>query len=104
MSLSYSFAGRKVLITGGGQGVGRQLVQRFHDGGATVFTLDRNPQAVQQLKVDLPSVTAEVVDLSDWDETKRIILGFGEIDHLVNNAGVLIQQDFMDITKDTVKS
>ncbi|ODM87104.1 Cis-2,3-dihydrobiphenyl-2,3-diol dehydrogenase [Orchesella cincta] len=50
MSLNYSFAGKRVLITGGAQGIGRQLVQRFHDDGALVFTMDKNADMIEQLR------------------------------------------------------
>lgn len=100
MSLHYSFSGKKVLVTGGGQGVGRQLVQRFHDDGATVFTIDKNPETIQKLKKDLPSVTAEVVDIGDWDKTRKVVESFGVIDHLVNNAAFGILESFLDITQE----
>lgn len=100
MSLNYSFAGKRVLITGGGQGIGRQLVQRFEDDGAKVFTIDKNPETIKKVKEELPNVTAEVVDLTDWEATRTVIESFGVIDHLVNNAGVIQVQKFMDITKD----
>lgn len=100
MSLNYSFTGKRVLITGGGQGIGRQLVQRFHDDGAKVFTIDKNPETIKKVKEELPNVTAEVVDLTDWEATKKVIESFGVIDHLVNNAGVCQLQTFFDITKE----
>ncbi|ODM91589.1 L-xylulose reductase [Orchesella cincta] len=78
MSLNYSFSGKRILITGGAQGIGRQLVQRFHDDGAIVFT----------------------IDLADWDGTRKTIESFGALDHVVNNAGVVIPQAFMDVTKE----
>lgn len=80
--------------------MGRQLVQRFHDDGATVYTVDKNPETILKLRNELPGVTAEVVDLSDWDATRKVVESLGVIDHLVNSAGIVILQDFMEITKE----
>jgi len=100
MALQHSFSGKRILITGGGQGIGRQLVQRFYDDGATVFTIDKNPETIKELKKALPNVTAEIADLSDWDGTRKVVESFGVIDHLVNNAGIFISQPFLDVSKD----
>ncbi|CAL8128802.1 unnamed protein product [Orchesella dallaii] len=101
MSLNYSFSGKRVLVTGGGQGIGRQLVQRFHDDGAVVFTVDKNPGTIEQLQKELPKVTAVAVDLTDWDATKKVIESFGALDHVVNNAAIIIPQPLMEVTKET---
>ncbi|ODM93429.1 L-xylulose reductase [Orchesella cincta] len=91
---------KRILITGGAQGIGRQLVQRFHDDGAIVFTIDKDKATIEQLKKDLPNVTAVQMDLADWDGTRKTIESFGALDHVVNNAGVVIPQAFMDVTKE----
>lgn len=80
--------------------MGRQLVQRFYDDGAAVYTVDKNPETIQKLCNELPGVTAEVVDLSDWEATRKVVESFGVIDHLVNSAGIAVFQDFMKITKE----
>ncbi|ODM90348.1 L-xylulose reductase [Orchesella cincta] len=55
---------------------------------------------IEQLRKELPKVTATVVDLSDWDATRKTTESFGAINHVVNNAGIIIPQPFMEITKD----
>lgn len=102
MSISASFTGKRVLITGGGQGIGRQLVQRFHDGGAIVFTIDKNVESLKKLKEELPAVTTSVVDLVNWKETNQAVKNFGHIDHLINNAGIIIPGSFMECTEGTL--
>jgi len=101
MSLNISFAGKTILITGGGQGIGRQLIQRFYDGGATVCTVDKNPTTVEQLRKELANVKAEVVDLSDWDATRKVVESFGPIDYALNSAGVIITEEFLNIKKES---
>ncbi len=75
-------------------------MQRFYDGGATVCTLDKNAAMVEQLKKELPNIRAEIVDLSDWDATKKAIESFGPIDHAINSAGVIITEELLSITKE----
>jgi len=102
MALNYSFYGKSILITGGASGIGKQLVQRFHDDGAKVFTIDKNSEAIQELNRALPNVTAQVVDLNDWDETRKVVESFGVLDHLVNNAGIVIMEPFLEISKESM--
>lgn len=84
-----------------GKGIGRQLVQRFYDGGAIVCTLDKNPATVENLRKQLPNVKAEVVDLSDWDATRKVVESFGAIEYAINSAGVIITEEFLNIKKET---
>lgn len=99
MSLNYSFAGKNVLITGGTRGIGRQLVKRFYEGGAKVFTCGRTQANVDKLLAAFPKVTAVAMDIGDWEACRKVIQSFGPIDHLVNCAGILIPETFMGITE-----
>jgi len=103
MSINTNFAGKRILITGGGNGLGRALVKKFHEGNALVFTVDRDEEALKKLKIEFPNVTYAVVDLSDWEATRKTVESFGPMDHLVNNAGVLIPETFLEITKDSLE-
>jgi len=103
MALHVSFAGKKVLVTGGGRGIGRAVIQRLYDDGASIFVLEKDAGLVQQLLKDLPKATVVCVDLRDWKATREAILKFGPLDHVVNNAGVLASQDFMDMTEEVVE-
>ncbi|ODM88185.1 L-xylulose reductase [Orchesella cincta] len=97
------FAGKRILVTGGGQGIGRQLVQRFHDDKALVFVIDNNRETIDQLCKELPKVTAILADLADWDATRKAIQSFGVLDHVVNNAAMAKPQMLMDVTKESAK-
>lgn len=55
---------------------------------------------MELLHKELPNVTAHVGDITDWAATRKAIESFGQIDHLVNNAGILKCQEFMEITED----
>jgi len=104
MALHYSFAGKKVLVTGGGRGIGRAIIQKLYDDGAQIFTIEKDPELVQLMQKELPKATVVSVDVRDWKATKEAILKFGNLDHVVNNAGILQCQEFMDMTEDVVES
>lgn len=79
------FKGKNVLITGGTQGTGRAIVERFVAGGATVFTSARN-----EPDVPLDSVTLIKADLTKREGIKTVIehlSTMGGVDIIVHNLG-----------------
>ena len=52
----------KVIISAGGSGIGKAILERFHAQGAKIATCDINPDLVKTLKDDYPDIYAEVVD------------------------------------------
>ena len=82
-----------VLITGGAKGLGRALVQRFVDEGARVATLDRDDDALAQLRRDLgPEVltlSGDVRSYASHQAAVSEVLGrFGRLDTFIGNAGL----------------
>jgi NAD(P)-dependent dehydrogenase (short-subunit alcohol dehydrogenase family) len=77
--------GKTALITGAGGGIGRALVEAFHDAGAAVIAADREPLS------GLPAVRTIVFDQSDAAATRAAILADitanGAPDIVVANAG-----------------
>ena len=95
--------GRRVLITGGASGIGAATAARFLEEGSAVCVLDRDAEACKKIIQDLPqlagTVTADVSDLSQvqaaFQEAIRLM---GAVDVLINNAGISIRHNFLDIT------
>ncbi len=85
---------RVVLVTGGGRGIGRTLVDRFAAEGARVVSLDVDfPDPVAG---DAQSGVAQVVcDVSDpasvTSAVDAVVERFGTVDVLVNNAGINVE-------------
>ncbi|MFC7847008.1 SDR family NAD(P)-dependent oxidoreductase [Arthrobacter sp. NPDC057388] len=94
--------GKVALVTGGGQGIGRGIVDRFLAEGAQVAVVQR-----RELGEDLlqhPGVLGIRADLSDAAAIRaaadQTAAHFGGIDILVNNAGVMFERSIADITLD----
>ncbi|XAZ30107.1 SDR family NAD(P)-dependent oxidoreductase [Paenarthrobacter ureafaciens] len=84
-----------VLVTGGAQGLGRAMVERFAAEGATVYFADLNDDAAQDVvnaSRDGSTIYSRV-DITDPAAAKAWIDGIsvdrGRIDVLVNNAGII---------------
>jgi NAD(P)-dependent dehydrogenase (short-subunit alcohol dehydrogenase family) len=89
-----SLSGRRALITGAGQGIGRACAEVFLEQGADVVLLDKNPdtlnKTVESLSRERAQVVSHEVDVTDIDGLKTVLekaREAGPIDILVNNAG-----------------
>ena len=100
-----TFEGKCALVTGAGQGFGRSIATNLYKGGATVYALSRSKGPLDSLKQDLAGINTIVVDVGNWDETKKALKDIGPIDLLVNNAGnfefshvldLLLHQSFLE--------
>lgn len=88
-------ANRHAIVTGGAQGIGFSVAQRFLSSGASVTLWDRDREllaaAVKQLdsRGVIDSVTADVTDAESVHDAAASTAGkFGKIDILVANAGI----------------
>ncbi len=84
-------SGRRVLVTGAGQGVGLAIAGAFAATGAHVLVNDLDPgraaSAVEQLAASGGAATASAFDVTDADAVDAAVTEAGHVDVLVNNAG-----------------
>jgi NAD(P)-dependent dehydrogenase (short-subunit alcohol dehydrogenase family) len=84
--------GLKVLVTGGGAGIGAAIAKAFDEAGARVFVCDRDPAAVAAIAAAHPGIRAAVADVAERDGVARFVAAaadaLGGVDVLVNNAGI----------------
>ena len=88
--------GKVVLVTGGTRGIGRAIAERFKDVGAVVYITGTNEERTKAVAEEI-GVNGVKMDVTDREEVKRVVSEIlekeGQIDVLINNAG---------ITKDTL--
>lgn len=88
---AYDLKGRKAVVTGGAQGIGRAISERFIEAGAqvTIWDVDRAMAEAMCAETGASYVTP---NLTDWDAVRsaaaRTEAEMGGIDILVNNAGI----------------
>jgi D-xylose 1-dehydrogenase len=97
-----SLAGKRVVITGGGSGIGEALVEAFARQGAETIFVDileqESAELVDRLK-DAPIKTVfRRVDLRDLAAMGDFLTSLGGIDVLINNAGNDDRHTLKDIT------
>ncbi len=92
--------GKTVLVTGGTDGIGAQLIRQLRTKGATVITSGRNAERVAATRADGFEVIE--ADLSVAAGVAALLAGVGtrEIDILVNNAGAGVDHDFREDAPD----
>ena len=93
-------SGRRVIVTGGAQGVGAAIVRTLAAEGAAVMVLDGCAEAAALLAAEVGG-GAYVTDLCDVRATReamtRAIDRLGGLDVLVNNAGVMRFSALLDL-------
>lgn len=91
-----------VVVTGAAGGIGKALGQRFGLTGAKIALIDNNEDLLTAANEELVSVNittlAVACDITDYDACqeamRQIVDTFGEIDILINNAGITHRSPF----------
>jgi 3-oxoacyl-[acyl-carrier protein] reductase len=83
-----SLEGRTALVTGGSRGIGRAIAAELAKAGATVVIAYRSGAEEADAAVGEIGCRAIQADVSDSNEAKRLVEEAGDVDVLVNNAGI----------------
>ena len=94
----FDIAGRVVVITGGGRGLGAALAQGFAEAGARVVIGDQNAETAQNTAAEIlargSTAIAQGCDITDPQQVEALcdttLQNFGALDVFVNNAGINI--------------
>ena len=91
--IKYDFKNRTAVITGGAQGFGLDIAQRFLDSGAKVIIWDIDQKLIDEAtnSINNPNLSSDIVDVSNYQEVEKAvskILKDRKIDILINNAGI----------------
>ena len=84
--MPFSFIGKKILVTGAGRGLGRELAKAISKSGGTVYALGRKREALNSLAKECENIHPLIADLSNWEETRTAVDKLDAMDGVVNNA------------------
>lgn len=95
-----TFSGKRVLVTGAGKGIGRQVARLLAERGAKVIALTRSADDLQTLRAETgcETIAADLAELPDALEKIRATL---PIDLLVNNAAITTLQPFLTTSQES---
>ena len=102
MSVAFDFSGQVAIVTGAARGVGRTIVGRLVDAGATVLATDRDADGLAGTLAELPGerVSSIVADIATPDGASAIVGAaverYGRLDVCVNNAAVAPHATLLD--------
>jgi 3-oxoacyl-[acyl-carrier protein] reductase len=104
------FAGKVVVITGGGAGIGRTYAQRFASEGASIVIADIDAQAAERVVGEVRSTGGQALgftmNVTDQDAAEAMAAAasdtFGGIDVLINNAAIHLEHAQLPYTMEAV--
>lgn len=82
-----TLSGKRVLITGGGTGVGADLARGFHAAGADVVIAGRRLAPLEAVADTLPGARALTCDVTDEAQMAALFAQAGAVDVVIANAG-----------------
>ena len=91
-----SHAGKRVLVTAAGQGIGRATALAFHRAGAEVIATDINAAALDSLE----GLRTRVLDVTDAAAVTALVADLGSLDVLFNCAGYVHAGSILDCDED----
>lgn len=105
LSPSNKLQGKKVIVTGGGRGLGFAMAKRFIEDGAEVLITGRNEDVLRESSFQL-GCKYHVMDVTDFASFRSFIYEadaiLNGVNTLVNNAGISLHENsFFDVTPET---
>lgn len=102
-NLKFDFTGKSVVVTGGAQGIGFTITQKFLQAGAQVAIWDYSEQALQTAKAELKEYGSKVVttkvDVTNRSSCTEAVAALPwAADVLINNAGITRDKSFGKLT------
>jgi L-xylulose reductase len=93
----FDFHQKRVLVTGAGKGIGREIATMLNRFNAQVVALSRTESDLKSLQDEIKCETI-IAELADPNAARKAAEQAGEIDFLVNNAAIAILESFLNMT------
>jgi meso-butanediol dehydrogenase/(S,S)-butanediol dehydrogenase/diacetyl reductase len=101
------FAGKAVIVTGAGTGIGRATARAFADQGAQVLIVGRRASRLAETAQGRPGIRPLDADVTGPDAPELIVHTameeFGRVDVLVNNAAIVRRAPLGDISRSSTE-
>ncbi len=106
----FDLSGRTALITGGSSGIGEAMAEALGQAGARIILVARRKPQLEEARERLGSKKVNVIscisaDLESLDASsalaKEAIASAGQVDILVNGAGVNLRETFMEVSHES---
>lgn len=92
--------GKRIIVVGGGSGIGRGIVFAANQAGAEVVIVGRSPEKLKQVAASLPrgsTFQTIAADVTSEQDVVRLFEKAGAFDHLVSTAADLIYQSVREL-------
>lgn len=100
MMTSQQFEGRRVLITGGGSGIGADMALAFANAGAQVMIAGRRAAALEETASKHKAIRFQLADVSNEHSIIELFEKAGPCDIVIANAGIAASAPFTKISMD----
>ena len=106
----FDLSGKTALITGGSSGIGEAMAEALGQAGAKIILVARRKPQLEEARERLVAKNVNVIscisaDLESLDASsvlaKEAITSAGEVDILVNGAGVNLRETFMEVSQES---
>ena len=106
----FDLSGKTALITGGSSGIGEAMAEALGQAGAKIILVARRKPQLEEARERLAAKNVNVIscisaDLESLDASsvlaKEAITSAGEVDILVNGAGVNLRETFMEVSQES---
>jgi 2-keto-3-deoxy-L-fuconate dehydrogenase len=99
--VTHRLSGKRTLVTGAGQGIGRAACLAFaNEDAAVVWAIDRNPGPLESLGDASPRIAPRVVDVTDPAAIDGLAAETGAVDVLFNCAGIVPTGTILECSAD----
>lgn len=100
----WTLEGKRALVTGCTSGIGLAIADEIRKFGGSVIGVARDAKRLEAWAAERPATKFVSGDVTKRDDRKRIVDAAGELDILINNAGMNIRKKLVDYSDDEIRS